>query len=103
MILIQPTRDDLAIMGNNLMATTRRNEAIAMAQKTVAAQLRDPRHAELLAALPRGAPEKVHRPDEQPGRWPRLTELRDRIAGRPSSNGAGASRGSTVGRGSDAA
>jgi NTE family protein len=89
-ILIQPTRDDLAIMGNNLMATSRRNEAIAMAQKTVAAQLRDPRYGELLASLPKGAPEKVHRPDEQPSRWPRLTDLRDRIAGR--SNGGALER-----------
>jgi NTE family protein len=91
-ILIQPTRNDLAIMGNNLMSTERRNEAIAMAQRTVAAQLRDPRHAELLEALPKGAPEKVHRPDEQPSRWPRLQELRDRVARRSSSNGAGAAR-----------
>ena len=53
-ILIQPTRDDLAVMGNNLMSGARRNEAIAMARKTVAAQLRDPRHADLLASTPRG-------------------------------------------------
>jgi NTE family protein len=86
-VLIQPTRDDLAVMGNNLMSGRRRNEAIAMARKTVAAQLRDPRHAELLEALPEGAPEKVRRPDEQPSRWPRLSELRDRVARR--SNGAG--------------
>jgi hypothetical protein len=88
-VLIQPTRDDLAVMGNNLMATTRRNEAIAMAQRTVAAQLHDPRNAELLAGLPQGAPDKVHRPDDQPpSRWPRLQELRERIAGR-SRDGAG--------------
>ena len=80
-------------MGNNLMATTRRNEAIAMAQRTVAAQLRDQRNAELLAELPQGAPEKVRRPDDQaPSRWPRLQELRDRIA-RRSSNSAGAADG----------
>jgi NTE family protein len=100
-ILIQPTRNDLAIMGNNLMATSRRNEAIAMAQRTVAAQLRDPRHAELLAGLPKGAPEKVHRPDEQPARWPRLTDLRDRVARRTSSNGRGTGRGSAVGPGTE--
>ena len=81
-ILVQPTRNDLAVMGNNLMDGSRRNEAIAMARKTVAAQLRDPRHTELLEALPPGAPEKIRRPDEQPARWPRLTELRDRIGRR---------------------
>ncbi len=89
-LLIQPTRDDLAVMGNNLMSSARRNEAIAMAQRTVAAQLRDPRHAELLADLPQGAPEKVRRPDDQPpSRWPRLRELKERIGGR-SADGDGA-------------
>ena len=95
-ILIQPTRDDLAVMGNNLMSGARRNEAIAMARKTVAAQLRDPRYAELLEALPEGAPEKVRRPDEQPSRWPRLSELRDRVARR--SNGGPAREGSVSSR-----
>jgi hypothetical protein len=77
-------------MGNNLMSSTRRNEAIAMAQRTVAAQLRDPRHAELLEMLPQGAPEKVRRPDDEPpSRWPRLQELRDRVA-RRSQDGDGA-------------
>ena len=84
-ILIQPTRDDLAVMGNNLMSGARRNEAIAMARKTVAAQLRDPRYGDLLEALPEGAPEKVRRPDEQPARWPRLSELRERVARRSNS------------------
>jgi NTE family protein len=90
-ILVQPTRDDLAVMGNNLMSGARRNEAIAMARKTVAAQLRDPRYAELLESLPQGAPEKVRRPDEQPARWPRLSELRERVARR--TNGAPRSEG----------
>lgn len=85
-VLIQPTRDDLAVMGNNLMATKRRNEAIAMAQRTVAAQLRDLPNAALLADLPQGAPEKIRRPDEEhPSRWPRLRELKERVARRPSS------------------
>ena len=90
-VLIQPTRNDLAVMGNNLMATKRRNETIAMAQRTVAAQLRDPRNTELLADLPRGAPEKVRRPDDQPpSRWPRLQELRERIARRSGDGDAAA-------------
>jgi NTE family protein len=95
-ILVQPTRDDLAVMGNNLMSGERRNEAIAMARKTVAAQLRDPRYADLLEALPEGAPEKVRRPDQQPARWPRLSELRDRVARR--SNGAASREGSVSSR-----
>lgn len=83
-VLIQPTRDDLAVMGNNLMGSRRRNEAISMAQRTVAAQLRDSRNAALLADLPAGAPDKVRRPENQPSsRWPRLHELRARVAARP--------------------
>jgi NTE family protein len=84
-VLVQPTPDDLAVMGNNLMNGRRRNDAIAMAQRTVAAQLRDPRNAKLLDDLPKGAPEKVRRPDDQPpSRWPRLRELKERVARRPS-------------------
>jgi NTE family protein len=82
-VLVQPTRDDHAVMGYNLMNGRRRNDAIAMAQRTVAAQLRDPRNAKLLADLPQGAPEKVRRPDDQPpSRWPRLRELKERVAHR---------------------
>jgi NTE family protein len=82
-ILIQPLRDDLAVMGNNLMSTRRRNEVIAMAQRTVAAQLREPGTSEVLADLPKGAPEKIRRPDDEPpARWPRLRELKERIGRR---------------------
>lgn len=85
-VLVQPTHDDLAVMGNNLMSSRRRNEAISMAQRTVAAQLRDPPNAALLADLPQGAPETIRRPDEEsPSHWPRLRELKERIARRPSS------------------
>jgi NTE family protein len=81
-VLIQPTRDDLAVMGTNLMSSKRRNEVIAVATRTVAEQLRTPEARELLAGLPKGAPEKVHRPDERPSRWPKLRDLSDRIRGR---------------------
>jgi NTE family protein len=85
-VLVQPLRDDLAVMGNNLMSTRRRNEVIAMAQRTVAAQLREPRISELLSDLPRGAPEKISRPDDgHPSRWPRLRELKERISRRAAS------------------
>jgi NTE family protein len=90
-ILIQPLHDDLAVMGNNLMSSRRRNEAIAVAQRTVAEQLRDPEVRELLAGLPAGDPEKIHRPgDEPPSRWPRLRELKERIGGRRADSGLAA-------------
>jgi NTE family protein len=82
-VLVQPLQDDLAVMGNNLMSSRRRNEAIAVAQRTVAVQLREPGVRELLAGLPPGDPEKIHRPDHQPpARWPRLRELKERIGRR---------------------
>jgi NTE family protein len=88
-ILVQPLRDDMAVMGNNLMSTRRRNEVIAMAQRTVAAQLREPGTSELLAGLPKGAPEKIRRPDDEPpSRWPRLREVKERISRRQTGAGS---------------
>jgi NTE family protein len=81
-VLIQPTGDDLAVMGPNLMSSARRNEVIAVAARTVAEQLRAPEVRELLDRLPQGAPEKIHRPDERPARWPKLRDLSERIRGR---------------------
>jgi NTE family protein len=81
-VLIQPTGDDLAVMGTNLMSSKRRNEVIAVATRTVTEQLRAPEVRDLLAGLPRGAPEKTHRPDERPSRWPKLRDLSERIRGR---------------------
>jgi NTE family protein len=82
-VLVQPLHDDLAVMGNNLMSSRRRNEAIAVAQRTVGEQLRAPGVRELLADLPQGDSEKIHRPDDEvPSRWPRLRELKERIGRR---------------------
>jgi NTE family protein len=74
-ILVQPTGDDLKTMSRNLMSTRNRNRVIAVARRTVASQLRSREHAELLAALPPGRPEKIHRPDAPPADWPPLAEL----------------------------
>jgi NTE family protein len=81
-VLIQPTGDDLAVMGPNLMSSARRNEVIAVATRTVTEQLRAPEVRELLEQLPAGAPEKIHRPDARPARWPKLRDLSERIRGR---------------------
>jgi hypothetical protein len=71
------------VMGPNLMSTSRRNEVIAVATRTVTEQLRAPEVQELLTALPQGAPEKIHRPDARPARWPKLRDLSERIRRRP--------------------
>ena len=72
-VLIQPTTDDLAVMGRNLMSGRRRHELIELATRTVAEQLRAAGPAELLADLPAGAPERVGRPAGPPSEWPLLT------------------------------
>jgi hypothetical protein len=74
-ILVQPTGDDLRTMSRNLMSTRNRNQVIAVARRTVAAQLQLPEHAELLGGLPPGRAEKVRRPDGPPSEWPPLAEL----------------------------
>src|SRR3954454_24066243 len=69
-VLIQPTSEDHAAMGPNLMSTRNRNPVIRTAIRTVREQLRAPGVAELLAELPPGAPYRVRRPDGPPSTWP---------------------------------
>ncbi|MEA2428881.1 MAG: hypothetical protein QOF37_2509, partial [Thermoleophilaceae bacterium] len=65
-VLIQPTLEDHAVMGPNLMSTRNRNPVIQTAIRTVGEQLREPRVADLLAGLPQGNPYRVRRPDGPP-------------------------------------
>jgi NTE family protein len=74
-VLIQPVREDLEAMGPNLMRTTNRNRVIEVARRTVAKQLAEPEHRELLADLPAGDPRKVRRPAGPPSEWPDWREL----------------------------
>jgi NTE family protein len=78
-VLIQPTAEDLAVMGPNLMSASRQNEVIALAERTVAEQVNQPHNGQLLDGLPKGSPDKIYRPDERPSRWPKLRDLADRI------------------------
>ncbi len=71
-VLIQPTADDLAVMGRNLMSGTRRNEVIHTATRTVAEQLRALDCRRLLRGLPAGEPNKIGRPDGPPESWPEM-------------------------------
>lgn len=72
-VLLQPTREDLAVMGDNLMATKRRHEVIETALETTRAQLRE--HAPDLRGLPRSTSPLVRRPDGPPTSWPAFQEL----------------------------
>jgi NTE family protein len=77
-VLIQPTREDLLVIGPNLMSRRRRNEVIDTAIRTTTAQL----HAAAadLEGLPPGRLEKIRRPEGDPSSWPPLFELQDEIA-----------------------
>jgi NTE family protein len=74
-VLIQPTGEDLEVMGPNLMSRTRRNHVIRTARRTVAEQLREPSVAQALRSLPRGAPHRIRRPAGPPSAWPALTPV----------------------------
>jgi NTE family protein len=69
-VLIQPTAEDLAAIGPNLMSRRRRNAVIEVARRTVAEQLRRPANGELLRDLPPGRPEAIERPPGPPSTWP---------------------------------
>jgi NTE family protein len=69
-VLIQPTTEDHAMMGPNLMSTRNRNPVIETAIRTVGEQLRAPDVVDLLAGLPRGNPYRVRRPKGPPSTWP---------------------------------
>jgi NTE family protein len=70
--LIQPTAEDLAIMGSNMMSNKRRHEVIETALRTVGDQLQGSEFQELLKGLPKGEPHKIQRPAGPPSTWPEI-------------------------------
>jgi NTE family protein len=70
--LIQPLAEDHVAMGRNLMSAARRQQVIETAERTVAAQLREPSMQELLRALPQGEPHKLRKPRGPVEGWPRI-------------------------------
>ena len=91
-VLVQPTTEDHAVMGTNLMSTRNRNPVIQTAIRTVGEQLRAPAAAELLKGLPPGNPYRVRRPKGPPSTWPQ-----DLLPGRAGEPGAAAARGAARG------
>ena len=69
-VLIQPTVDDLDVMGGNLLSSRRRHEVIETAVRTVSTHLRESPVGARLAELPPGDPQLVRRPDGPRLRWP---------------------------------
>src|SRR5256714_10109878 len=81
-VLVQPTSEDLALMGPNPMSTANRNPVIGTAIRTVGEQLREAHNSQLLAALPEGEPYKVTRPEGPPSTWPENLLPGHHVAGR---------------------
>jgi NTE family protein len=72
-VTIEPTAEDLEVMGRNLMSAKRRQQVIETAERTVLEQLRRPGIRELLRDLPPGEPHRVRRPTGPPSTWPPIT------------------------------
>ena len=70
--LIQPTVEDLQVMGGNMMSGKRRHEVIETALRTVTEQLRGSELSELLNGMPQGEPHKIRRPAGPPSTWPEI-------------------------------
>jgi NTE family protein len=77
-VVIEPSGEDLAVMGRNWMNAERRQRVIETARRTVADKLRGARMRALLADLPDGEPHKIERPVGPPSTWPKISP-----AGRP--------------------
>jgi hypothetical protein len=69
-VLIQPTEEDLAIMGRNWMSRQRRHDVIEKAIRTVGEQLEQDEIADAISGLPEGEPHKIERPAGPPSTWP---------------------------------
>ena len=69
-VVVQPTAEDLEIMGGNLMSRRRRHEVVELATRTVARQLRQPAVRRALAGLPPGDPDRIRQPQKPPSEWP---------------------------------
>jgi len=71
-VVIEPTAEDIAVMGHNLMSRKRRHDVVVTAIRTVSTQVR--RQRRRLAGLPPGAPDKLRQPSDPPSQWRRFTE-----------------------------
>ena len=74
MVPIEPTAEDLELMGSNMMVRRHRHDVIESAVASVTGSRR-PELEAVLSALPAGAPALVRRPEGAPERWPDLRAL----------------------------
>jgi NTE family protein len=69
-LLIEPSAEDLEVMGLNYMSRRRVDGALRSAVKTTGSALRHSELASALESLPSGAAERIRRPDSSPSTWP---------------------------------
>jgi NTE family protein len=74
-VLVQPNREDLAVMGNNPMSRGRRQEVIETAIRTTAEALAESAVRAALRDLPPGADHVLRRPPGPPSDWPSFDEV----------------------------
>jgi hypothetical protein len=74
-ILVQPTAEDLAVMGPNPMSRRRRHEVLEAALRTTTAALRAAGVREPLRDLPVGPEYVRRRPPGPPSAWPSFDEI----------------------------
>jgi len=72
LVVIQPTLEDIDMMGPNPMSSRNRHAVVETAVRSVAEQLRAPEVSALLAGLPAGEPHRIERPEGPPSAWPPL-------------------------------
>lgn len=79
-VLIQPSQEDLDVIGTNMMSGKRRNEVMETAERTVAEAVRAPGVFDALADLPAGEPHKIAKPDGAVEDWPEIVPGRTAAA-----------------------
>lgn len=73
-VLIEPSSEDLAVIGNNPLSTAARHAVLEQAVRSVSASLRDPQLRAHLGALPQGDPRRVRRPADAATAWAEILE-----------------------------
>lgn len=69
-LLVEPSAEDLRVMGFNYMSRRRAHEVVKTAVRTTSAALRKAEVGNLLRELPSGAGDRLRRPPGHPSTWP---------------------------------
>jgi NTE family protein len=69
-LLIEPKKEDLQVMGLNSMSRRRLDEVVNCALQSTTRELRDTQLGDQLAILPAGPDNRLRRPTTKPSSWP---------------------------------